>query len=327
MSDFNILFTSAGRRVSLIRCFRRALSDLGLKGTIVTADLKNNAPAAFVGDVHVLTPRVTEPDYVPALEEICRSHAIKLLIPLTDTELGTLALHKERFGNLGVKLMAGTVETNEICFDKRSTYQFFKRIGVATPQVFDPNELQRSEGLSFPLMLKPATGSSSVGVTKIKNAAELEFFSKYIRNAIIQEFIVGDEYTLDILVDFQGRVRSVVPRLRIETRAGEVSKGLTVKHEGLIRQGKFVAESLPGAIGCVTVQAFLTPDQQITFIEINPRFGGGIPLAVQAGANFPRWIIEMCLGREPEIAIDAWQDGLAMLRYDEAIFVNKERLT
>jgi carbamoyl-phosphate synthase large subunit len=303
------------------------LDKLGLQGTIVTSDLKNNAPAAFVGDLHVLTPPVADPNYIPALERICGNHAIKLLIPLTDTEIGTLTQHKERFRDLGTKLMVGTIETNDICLDKRSTYQFFKRIGVATPEVFDPDALLRCDGTSYPLMLKPVQGSSSVGVTKIRSAAELEFFSKYIRNPIVQEFIVGDEYTLDILVDFQGRARCVVPRLRIETRAGEVSKGLTVKHEGLIRAGIHVAESLPGAIGCVTVQAFLTANQEIKFIEINPRFGGGFPLAAQAGADFPKWMIEMCLGRESDIALDGWRDGLAMLRFDEAVFVPKERLT
>jgi carbamoyl-phosphate synthase large subunit len=310
----------------LIRGYRQALDRLGLNGTIVTSDLKNNAPAAFVGDVHVRTPRVTEPQYVAELEAICRQHAIHLLVPLTDTELGTLALHKERFSDLGVRTMVGTVETNSICFDKRATCRFFQQIGVVTPAVFEPEELLHRPETSYPLMLKPANGSSSVGVTKINSPAELEFFSKYIRNAIVQEFVDGDEYTLDILVDFQGRARCVVPRLRIETRAGEVSKSLTVKHDGLIQQGKFVAESLPGAIGCITVQAFLTPEQEIKFIEINPRFGGGFPLSAEAGADFPRWMIEMCLGREPDITLDGWQDGLGMLRYDEAIFVAKEKL-
>ena len=35
---------------------------------------------------------------------------------------------------------------------------------------------------------------------------------------------------------------------------------------------------------------------EVTFIEINPRFGGGIPLSIEAGANFPLWTIQMCQG-------------------------------
>ncbi len=128
------------------------------------------------------------------------------------------------------------------------------------------------------------------------------------------------------MADFPGKVRCVVPRLRIETRAGEISKGITVKNPLLIAAGKTVVEALPGAVGCITVQCFLTPDDQIKFIEINPRFGGGFPLSFEAGADFPRWIIEMMLGREADISIDGWKDGVVMLRYDDAIFVTKEMI-
>jgi carbamoyl-phosphate synthase large subunit len=128
------------------------------------------------------------------------------------------------------------------------------------------------------------------------------------------------------LVDFDGKVRSVVPRLRLETRAGEVSKGMTVKHRGIMEATKKVAENLPGALGCLTIQCFLTPAEEIVFIEINPRFGGGFPLSIQAGADFPRWIIEMMLGRKSEIVFDGWQDGVVMLRYDDAVFTTADEL-
>lgn len=136
----------------------------------------------------------------------------------------------------------------------------------------------------------------------------------------------GEEYTLDILVDFDGNARCIVPRLRIETRAGEVSKGITVKHPGIIAAGRKVAEALPGALGCITVQCFLTRSGDIVFIEINPRFGGGYPLSFAAGADFPKWIIQMVLGEVPDIKLDGWQDDLVMLRYDEGIFVDKKNI-
>jgi len=120
MGSFNILFTSAGRRVSLLRSFRRSLEALGLRGNIVTADISKSAPASFVADIRELVPPVVAPGYIEALKAICRKRRIKLVVPLIDTELS-------------------------------------------------------------------------------------------------------------ILADLNGRVRCVVPRLRIETRSGEVSKGMTVK--------------------------------------------------------------------------------------------------
>jgi len=154
----------------------------------------------------------------------------------------------------------------------------------------------------------------------------LEFFKDKINNPILQEHLDGYEYTLDVLADFDGKVRCVVPRKRLKVRAGEVSKGVTVKDKKIIDTGKRVVEALKGARGPITVQGFLTTDAKFKLTEINPRFGGGHPLAIAAGADYPRWITEMMLGRDPEIMLDSWEDGLVMLRYDEAVFVRHSEI-
>ena len=82
MDAFNILFTSAGRRVALIQSFKKVLSNLGLPGIIVTTDSQNNAPAAFAADVSELVPRITDANYINILLGFCEKHQIKLLISL-----------------------------------------------------------------------------------------------------------------------------------------------------------------------------------------------------------------------------------------------------
>lgn len=320
MNDFNILFSSAGRRVSLIRSFRESLSKLGINGKIVAADLKSNAPAVLISDLHEQVPPVSSPEYITALKNICLAYDIKLLIPLIDTELHLLSDYQHEFKSIGTTPLISSSATNKISLDKRDTYDFFKKTKIDTPEIYDIEYALSGGHVSYPLIVKPADGSCSLGVSKVWNKKELEFFKDYTPNAIIQEFVDGEEYTLDIFVDFKGMVRCVVPRLRLETRAGEVSKGVTVKNQHLINVGKQVVESLPGALGCITVQCFLTVDKKVKFLEINPRFGGGVPLSIYAGANFPQWIIEMLNGKEPEITIDGWQDGIVMLRYDDEIF-------
>jgi carbamoyl-phosphate synthase large subunit len=327
MKPLNLLFTSAGRRVALIRHFKQVLADLGIPGRIVTTDLKKDAPAPFLADSRELVPRVSDPSYIPTLLEICRRHEIALLVPLIDTELHLLSPHRADFEAVGTRLLVSSTDTNDICLDKRRTGEFFERAGVDGPRVLDADELLRDPQTPYPVLLKPADGSCSIGVTKIRNAHELAFFKDYIPNAMVQELLVGEEYTIDVLVDFEGRVRCVVPRLRMETRAGEVSKGMTVKHSRLIGAAKQVVEALPGAVGCITVQCFLMPDGTIKFIEINPRFGGGFPLAIAAGADFPRWILQWMLGEDPPIALDGWQDETVMLRYDDAVFVRRGDIT
>lgn len=324
MPELNILFTSVGRRVSLIRQFVKAHGDLGLGGKIFTTDLKSNAPASLVTDHFVQAPRIDSPDFIPFLLDLCKTQNIDLLFPLIDTELMPIAAHVQAFRDIGTTPVIADVEAIRISADKRSTADFFSNAGVMGPALLDAHRLLADDDASYPVLLKPAAGSSSIGVTKIMNRDELRFFNDYIEDPMIQEFVEGEEYTLDVLVDFSGLVRCVVPRLRIETRAGEISKGITVKNRAIMDATAKLVAQLPGAVGCITVQCFLTPSGDIKFIEINPRFGGGAPLAIEAGADYPRWLMEMHLGREPEIAFDGWQDGLTMLRYDDAIFVSAD---
>jgi carbamoyl-phosphate synthase large subunit len=317
----NILLTSVGRRVELLKAFRQSMYRSNITGKIITADLKTNAPASFLADTAELVPRIDDPHYIDSLIAICIRHEIDLLIPTIDTELHLLSLHRQQFNDCGVTLLVSSIATNDICYSKNKTSLFFKEVGVKTPKVY---ELSKIKDLNFPLIVKPNTGSSSVGVHLVKDRTELNFFSNYVEDAIVQELISGEEYTIDILVDFQGKVISIVPRLRIETRAGEISKGITVKNPDLIAAAKQVVESLPGAIGCITIQCFLQPDGEIVFIEINPRFGGGYPLSYRAGADFPSWLFQLLTGKNPQVAIDEWEDGLLMLRYDDAIFVKTD---
>jgi carbamoyl-phosphate synthase large subunit len=327
MQSFNILFTSSGRRVSLLQLFRQALAKLGLPGQIIAADAKTTSPTSFVADVRETVPPVANSAYVQVLEDLCRKHDVRLVVPLIDHELHILAPYRDAFSRAGTTLLVSSLETARTCLDKRRTHRFFKRHGIPTPELLDPDVLRGPGRANFPLVIKPVTGSSSIGFTVVHSQHELLFYLDRCRDALVQEFVTGDEYTLDVLVDLQQRVRCVVPRLRLETRAGEISKGVTVKDPCLIEMGKRVVECLPGAVGCITVQCFLTPQKQIKLIEINPRFGGGFPLSARAGADYPRWIIEMVLGRDPDIALDGWQEGTVMLRYDEAIFVTRDMIT
>lgn len=324
MTELNILFTSVGRRVALLHQFAGAHDALGLSGKLIAVDRKNTAPARYVADVFHQVPRVDDADYIRALLEICTTHEVDLLFPLIDPELYPISNNVQAFLDIGTRPVISDPATIRIGMDKRSTAAFFEEIGVDSPKILDITEVLRSESPKFPMLIKPARGSSSIGVTKIYSKEELAFFSSYIEDPVLQEFVEGDEYTLDILTDFSGEVHCVVPRLRIETRAGEVSKGITVKNRQIMDAGARVAKALPGPVGCITVQCFVAPCGNLKFIEINPRFGGGVPLAIKAGADFPRWLMEMYLGLPSTHSFDSWQDELMMLRFDDAVFVSDE---
>jgi carbamoyl-phosphate synthase large subunit len=117
------------------------------------------------------------------------------------------------------------------------------------------------------------------------------------------------------------KVRCVVPRKRIEVRAGEVSKGQVVKNPRICNKAAKLVETLGAGPGVITLQLFLTGDDKVKFIEINPRFGGGVPLSIKAGANFPKWILQGLLASKTNIRFGGFKDNLIMLRYDDEVWL------
>ena len=315
-----ILFTSVGRRVSLIRNFFRAHRELHLDGKIIGADASDRSPAFHITDASYLVPRVDTEAYIPRLLEICAQEQVSFIVPLIDTELMVLAENRHRFQALGTQVIISSPEVISIGMHKTETRAFFKKNFIDTPEIYSAEDIARGR-YRLPLMVKPNDGSASRMVFKAETGEQLEFFRHYVPNAIIQEFIEGDEYTLDVFVDLSGAVRCVVPRLRIEVRAGEVSKAVIVKNDRIIELGKRVAECLPGARGCITLQCMVNRQGEIKMVEINPRFGGGAPLSIEAGADMPKWVVQMVRGQEIGDVEHSYRDGLMMLRYDDEIFI------
>lgn len=324
--EVNILLTCVGRRVSLLESFRKALAELGVKGRVYGADHSRLAAAFHRADEGFLVPPAGEGEpYVEALARICKQREVGLLVPLIDWELEILADARERFQQAGTRALISSPRLVRICRDKLETFEFLKTHGFDTPEVLP---YEKALTAPFPLFIKPRYGSSAKDVHRLPDRDALEFFEKAAaEETVIQEFVDGREHTVDVYAGLDGIPRVAVPRRRLKVRDGEVSKALTVRQPEIVRQSMRLVEALEECVGVVTLQCFLTADGRVRFIEINPRFGGGVPLAIRAGADFPRWLIEEHLGRQPRIDPEAWQDGLVMLRYDEAVFCPAEDVT
>ncbi|HHV61372.1 MAG TPA: ATP-grasp domain-containing protein [Firmicutes bacterium] len=324
----NILFTSAGRRVSLLRSFRRALQASG-GGSILAADMDPTAPALFEADKGFLVPRVSSPDYISRVIEICKCKSISAVIPLIDPELPVLACHKDDLAAIGAVTVVCAPEAVAIGNDKLATTAFFSSVGIPTARTFSReevlNSLTKRERLQFPMVVKPRHGSSSQGVTLCTDEAELEFYLARYRDLIVQEFLRGEEVTIDILGDGKGNILSAVPRKRLKVRGGEVERGITVDdapfREFILEIGRHFKP-----FGAINVQCFVTEKGPV-FTEINPRFGGGYPLADAAGAGFPELILMLIQGTSPEPRLGRYQRGLVMCRFDDAFFVSMDRLS
>jgi carbamoyl-phosphate synthase large subunit len=319
-SACTILISSAGRRVELIRCFRDGAAHLGIALRVIAVDVDPAMSAACqVADVALQVPRCDRAEFIDELLRICLRHEVDLVVPTIDPELEPLSEQAARFGEIGVALAVAAPEVVRLARDKLRTAQFLASRGVPAPRSGGLDEVAADPGAwPWPLMVKPRAGSSSVGIRILSSPdqlAELGGSPEYLA----QELLRGEEYTVSLFFDASGRLRCAIPHLRCEVRAGEVAKGITRRHPKLEAIASALGETLPGARGALCFQAIVDAAGRPAVFELNARFGGGYPLAHQAGARFAQWLLEEITGG-PQSAHNDWQDGVLMLRYDHAIF-------
>lgn len=320
MTEYNILILSAGRRVELVQSFQKAAKRLNLKSNVVAGDCSETAPAIYFADRRAILPRINEDNYVDEIINVCKREGIRLVIPTIDTDLLLLSEERERIeSESGAVVLISSTEVISICRDKINTQKFLEENGFKIPKMYSEEELN-SESLQFPLFIKPKSGSSSINTFKVNNLKELTTYRALINGPIVQDFMEGKEFTVDVFLDFEGNLITVVPRLRMATRSGEISKGKIVKDREIIEDIKRLVEVLK-PIGHITVQLMKT-NKGIEYIEINPRFGGGAPMSIQSGADSCENLYRLLMGENLEYN-ENYRDNIMFFRFDNSICVDE----
>ena len=250
----NVLITSAGRRVSLVEFFKKELiKKYGIDSKVITTDLYPELSAAsHVADDSIKVGRFADANYITNLLNDCIERKIKFIIPTIDNELLLYAQHRKTFSENGINIIVSDEPFIKICRDKNLTNQFFNSIGIATPKSVDKNNP------TFPLFIKPKDGSSSKNLHVIKSAAMLSETLLHDDSLMFMEYLAKenfDEFTLDLYFDKHSDLKCMVPRLRMEVRQGEISKGVTLKNE-LCEIIFTKMNHIDGARGCITLQLF-----------------------------------------------------------------------
>jgi carbamoyl-phosphate synthase large subunit len=322
MKKVNVLITAASRRVPLVRAFRNAVERLG-RGRVVTTDINPMSPALYFGHKHHIVPLTTDKDYIPIIESICEIEGVSLVIPTIDDELPIFGRALPRFEQSGIDVAVSSERTSMICNDKYETYVFCVENGIRTPVTQLAADVDFAR-LRYPVYVKPRFGRGSVNVFAVNNEAQLRLFLDYVPQAIVQDYLAGTEFTVDVLCDFAGRVLSIVPRERLVIRAGVSDKGVTRKQPEVIAFARDVAEKLR-IVGPANIQC-KWDGGDVSLIEVNPRFSGGIPLTIAAGADFPGWLVQLKSGIPVPSQIGKFKDGLAMMSFEESIFASEAEL-
>jgi carbamoyl-phosphate synthase large subunit len=322
MRRVNVLVTAASRRVPLVRAFRNSVEKFG-RGRVITTDINPMSPALYFGHKHHIVPLTTDKYYIPIIESICDTEDVNLVVPTIDDELPIFGRSLHRFEKVGIEVAVSSEWTSNICNDKYETYLFCKKNGIKTPVTRLAGEVKFDE-LQYPIYIKPRCGRGSVNVFLVRNEAQLRTFLDYVPDAIVQDELGGTEYTVDVLADFNGRVLSIVPRERVVIRAGVSDKGITRRIAEIMSFAKYVTERLQ-IVGPANVQCKWN-GSEASLIEVHPRFSGGIPLTIAAGADFASWLVQLKAGIEIVPQIGKFEDGLAMMSFEESIFAKESEL-
>lgn len=316
----NILFTGVGRRIELLQAFRNAALVLNKKLYIYGADMAGTAPALAYCDYTRKVVAMKDPCYIDNLMQICKNDHIDLLIPTIDTDLLILSKNKERFETIGTKVLISSPDFIQICRDKNKTSQFFLDCALHAPMTV--NDWRKYES-GYPAFIKPKDGSSSVNAFKVESVDELQVYAAQVEDYIVQPFINGREYTMDIFCDFEGTPISIVPRERLQVRAGEVLKTKITMDESMIAEAKAICNRFKPC-GPLTVQLIRDTKGIDWFIEINPRFGGGAPLSMKAGARSAEIILKI-LDDEPVGYCKDIADNAVYSRFDQSVCITEAK--
>ena len=304
MTAAGVLFTCAGQRVDIVTAFSRA------GARTIAVDVNPLAPALYHADVHAFVPRVDDAAYVDTLAALVAEHDVSLVVPLTDLDHGVLSRARERIGAL---LLLPSTEVVEALADKWFAHLLFVERGIGSPSTWLPGDVPAD--VEFPLLVKARHGFGSRNIFRCADRRELDFFLGYTRvDSMVQACCRGEEFSIDIFCDLEGRCLNAVPRTMIESKGGESIKGMTIADEDLVEVGRHVSETL-GLVGPANIQCFREPDGTHRITDINPRFGGGFPLPTAAGSRYPELALALAAGERPEPRLGDFRAGLYMTRF------------
>lgn len=317
----NVLLTSVGRRSYLVEYFKQAVRP---QGKVYAANSEALTSGMIVADGAYTVPRVDSEQYIPALLKICQQHNIKLVVSLFDIDLPYLAKAREKFENLGIQVVVSDPWVIEITNDKWKTWEFLNQYNIGSPRTFlnlKSVQLELSSGsLKYPLIIKPRWGMGSLSVFRAENDEELRFFydytSKEIRKSylnilshrdigeavIIQEFIPGNEFGLDVFNNLNGEFLQTVAKHKLAMRSGETDIAEVVNDSRLLQLGEKLSHLFKHR-GNIDVDILENANGKLFVLEINARFGGGYPFSHLAGVNYPEDLVTMTKGDVPKIRL------------------------
>jgi carbamoyl-phosphate synthase large subunit len=318
--DVSVLVTCAGAAPAI--AIMKALKAQKAIRTKLYAVSSNRIEAGFfLSDRHCIAPPFEGGRYLDFMIDLCRKEGIDVVFPVHDDELLLFAERMSDFRQIGVHLVSNEIKTIKLCRDKYLTYLHAKKHGIEVPETWLQREFRpRTRKLSSPLVVKPRIGRGSRGVHIARSNEELVFFRNHEDGAtIIQEYLPGREFTIDVVTDMRGKPLTCVPRERLEVRGGIAVLARTVKESMLDEFALKVLENF-NLTPRGNIQCRLNSSGSPSLIEVNPKFSASLPITTRAGVNIPLIVLKQLYGLPIDRSECDYEEGVGMVRYLSEFF-------
>ena len=293
----------------------KSLKMARFSGKIIATDSSKLSAGFFMASAHAVMPNIIdEVNYMTKLEQVINNHNIEVLMPSSGYDIQPYSKYRKQIEQLGAKPVVSDLESMEICYDKMMTFQKLNDKFDMPFTTTDPDKIPE-----FPIIAKPRREKGGYDMMVIENENGLIQATSKFQDMIFQEYLPGEEYTIDVLSDLNKKPLVAVPRIRLETKGGISTKGKVI-HDTQIEQICMNVADFIGIRGPCCIQMKGAKNGRLKLVEVNPRMGGGTIFATLAGVNFPALILDMV--EEKEIIKPSFSET-TIIRYFEEIIVDK----
>lgn len=287
-----VLVTGAGGPAG-VAVIRSLLTDSTVE--IIAGDMDPYAAGLYLvaQDNRLLLLPGAADGFVEDLLIVCGGRGVDVVIPTVDAELLPIARNRSRFLDAGTRL---AVTSEQALRDTLDKFALARRCSpsVRTPRTELLSATLDADSWTFPVIVKPRTGSGSRDIQTVESAADLAAMPPD-EQLLVQEFLPGEEYSLDVMADQSSRVISVVPRARLRVDSGVSVAGRTLHDPELDALARGVVAAL-GLTLVSNVQCRRDRQGRPSLLEVNPRFPGAMPLTIHSGVNMPQLCLDAVLG-------------------------------
>lgn len=310
----NVLITNVGRRGYLVNYLKNTHS---FEGKVFVSDCDNTASGLYGNnDGAFILPKPTDDEvvYIRQLCKLCIKHNIDVIIPVIDPEIFILSKYKDVFDQRGIFVSVSSNKVLEICYNKLLMNNFLVNSGFEIPQTYSSlytfEEGIKENKVSFPVIIKPIYGSGSQSTYKAATINEVKVH--FHDEMIIQQYINGQEYGVDIFNNLDGKPIRCIVKKKISMRSGETDKAESVMNEKVKKLMIQVGEKL-GHICNLDSDVIVNRDHMYV-IDLNPRFGGGYPASHEAGVNLLELITKLASGCKIKPEFDNYNTGVFTIK-------------